>query len=143
MQVRSKSVCIACGSNESNDLAALYMLALLQSRTVAVEMPVHQHESRRRVRGVNRKAARNARVELENGPVDGRYHRSVASSHDIQRVVRARTAALVVEAVDEILRRNTRNWNDETFAAEGVEISRQNDWSSGPGLAPKTEGHCG
>ena len=139
MQMRRKRVGIPCRSNESNDLAAFYTLSLLQSRTVTVEMPVHQHESRRWVRGVNRKAARNARVEFENGPVDRRYHRSVASSHDIERVVRARTAALVVEAVDEILCRNARNRDDDTFTTESVEISRQNDWSSGPGLSPKAK----
>jgi hypothetical protein len=40
--------------------------------------------------------------------------------------VRAGSATLVVEAVDEILRRYSSDRNDETFAPKRVEIARQN-----------------
>lgn len=87
-------------------------------------MAVHQDEARRCVRQVNGKPARRAVVKLHHASRRRRQRGCVASRHYVERVMPARTATEVIEAVYESCCSNSRDGHYGRLRAKRNDIRR-------------------
>ena len=122
MQMRCCRICVSCRSNIAKQFAFLYRHSSSESGAISIEMRVEHDESLRRVGHVDRETTSNTVVKLEHqSRISGQYRRS-SGRHDVEGFMMTRTAAQVVEAVDQLVGRDALSRDDQAVRLKCSEI---------------------